>query len=968
MGNRPPFTKALPPRLHQAECVSAVCTELEIADQTTAVMACGTGKTLVGSEVDARMHARFTIVFAPTLALIAQTIRTWQAQYPMRMANALCVCSDASVVPSKDGDDRNSGIDLDGLNIPVTTDPDVARPYFFNGRRRLVVFSTYQSSSVIADVMPKGFEFDLGIFDEAHRTTGLAEREFTLALDDAHIPVRKRLFMTATPRFVQRTTSSGPAVISMDDEAIYGRTAYRLGLREAIKRGLICDYRVVIACVDPRAGVHSHWLESTGPVFLDFSGSTDTPEVAALVAFQKAMAEVGATKAITFHRNVLASRKFAALSNAVKAEHKGAPIKAVHVNGSMTVGERDAAIAEFRDATDAIATNVRCLAEGVDMPEIEVVGLMSARRAPIELAQICGRTLRLNPMTGKSLGYIFVPIYLNAAAPDDIEAAVAGADFADVLDLLYAMASIDEDFAPLLSPSGRDVTSEGRALRELTEKIDIFAPSDIVARLRIAISARVAKGFGVGLSRESDWESNFREAQIHQATNGHLEVPRDYVTSTDFGLGEWLHLQARRIATGTLSKERSKRLIELGLPSVVLSAKWEGKFDAWRRWTISGSPRPTPTGILNWINNVRTAKRDDGLSAERERKLKEAGFDFRDRVSLVDNFIADYREFRENCDRLGLSKARFPLAHPDRGRFQTASKAIFNRWNEHTPDQINALVSLGLTPPIKAADKWRLRFDAYKDAVANNVNVNKFVFPKGHPAYIFTSRCRNERNTGALSADRIALLDSIGFPWTAEPRWMRRFQWFRDAVASNGKKNKFAFPKDHPASNFANACRYDKKSGTLSAERIALLDSIGFPWEIAKDWMFRFEAFKEAVASNEKRNKFAFPKDHPAATFANNSRYARKTGTLSADRIALLDSIGFPWEVNKRYDTREMIDRFLKHLRTSGTGWVGIDCPDGDLVNWSAEIRRLYKKGKLKKELHNLLDSAGFMFVKPKGA
>jgi len=43
--------------------------------------------------------------------------------------------------------------------------------------------------------------FDFAIFDEAHKTaTGRKETKFSFALDDDKLPIKKRLFMTATPR------------------------------------------------------------------------------------------------------------------------------------------------------------------------------------------------------------------------------------------------------------------------------------------------------------------------------------------------------------------------------------------------------------------------------------------------------------------------------------------------------------------------------------------------------------------------------------------------------------------------------------------------------------------------------------------------------------------------------------------------------------------------------------------------
>ncbi len=77
-----------------------------------------------------------------------------------------------------------------------------------------MVFSTYQSTHIVAESMGSNFAFDLGIFDEAHKTAGregakfgfahkTAGREgakFGFALNGDNLHIGKRLFLTATPR------------------------------------------------------------------------------------------------------------------------------------------------------------------------------------------------------------------------------------------------------------------------------------------------------------------------------------------------------------------------------------------------------------------------------------------------------------------------------------------------------------------------------------------------------------------------------------------------------------------------------------------------------------------------------------------------------------------------------------------------------------------------------------------------
>lgn len=47
-----------------------------------------------------------------------------------------------------------------------------------------MIFSTYQSAPVLAKGLPRGMAFDVGLFDEAHKTAGPGGGTFAFALKD----------------------------------------------------------------------------------------------------------------------------------------------------------------------------------------------------------------------------------------------------------------------------------------------------------------------------------------------------------------------------------------------------------------------------------------------------------------------------------------------------------------------------------------------------------------------------------------------------------------------------------------------------------------------------------------------------------------------------------------------------------------------------------------------------------------
>ena len=92
--------------------------------------------------------------------------------------NWICVCSDKSVAKQdKTTDNRIERVS--GLGNPVTSDPKDIQDFLENEDGG-VVFSTYQSSELVADSQknPSTPAFDITFADEAHRCTGKISKCF----------------------------------------------------------------------------------------------------------------------------------------------------------------------------------------------------------------------------------------------------------------------------------------------------------------------------------------------------------------------------------------------------------------------------------------------------------------------------------------------------------------------------------------------------------------------------------------------------------------------------------------------------------------------------------------------------------------------------------------------------------------------------------------------------------------------
>jgi predicted helicase len=332
---------ALQPRTHQVAGLADLTRALAVHDRTQLVMACGTGKTLVGRWYAQSSEAAQVLVLVPSLGLVAQTVREW------RRANrgsawrfkALVVCSDPTT--AEGAAERAGGAEGDAIPVDrgtwgqvdaqVTTQVSRAASWLSgrgsgSGEVR-VVFSTYHSSPVVAAAQRqvREFVFDLVVCDEAHRLAGRPSEAFATVLDSRRIVGRKRVFMTATPRVF-----AGADGASMDDVRLFGPVAHTVTFGEAIAAGLLSDYQVVV--------VGSQRADSgrCGPLDL----------VAA--ATLRAVQEHRLRRLLTFHGGVAKAAAFAAGLDG-RTTPSGVRVAARHVSGTMSTAERAAALSWLAD-------------------------------------------------------------------------------------------------------------------------------------------------------------------------------------------------------------------------------------------------------------------------------------------------------------------------------------------------------------------------------------------------------------------------------------------------------------------------------------------------------------------------------------------------------------------------------------------------------------------------------------------
>ena len=448
------------PRDHQVRARSAVMEGFTEHDRGTMVMACGTGKTFtaltIAREFMEKEGGTARILFTvPSLALLKQTLDDWAAEADGAFT-AWAVCSDTKVSSAARNDTAaDSTVDLP---IPATTDAQrLAHSLCANNTTEglQVVFATYQSIEVIHNAQEiagdSWRDFDLVICDEAHRTTGATltgedESAFTKIHSNEFIRRAKTLYMTATPRIFaenakNRASEKDAILTSMDDQDTYGPVFFRLGFGQAVKEGLLTDYKVIILTVSEDE-VSKHYQ-----AIAEMGGELNLDTAAKLTGCWNALAKrkhpdsdtdygddlSPMRRAVAFCRDIKASKQVAAqfpdlvdgLSNLDNDDTTdNLRVECSHVDGTMNAAVRSQEMEWLKEGagTDKepicrILSNARCLSEGVDVPTLDAVLFLSPRKSQVDVIQAVGRVMRR--AEGKDFGYIILPVAVPAGmAPE----------------------------------------------------------------------------------------------------------------------------------------------------------------------------------------------------------------------------------------------------------------------------------------------------------------------------------------------------------------------------------------------------------------------------------------------------------------------------------------------------------------------------------------------------------------------
>jgi len=533
----------------------------------------------------------------------------------------MCVCSDETVVGEDAFVEHASE-----LGVPVTTEAPEIRAFLKRPGRR-VVFATYHSSPKVAEASSgRAPEFDLAIADEAHRCAGLASGPFSVILDPSRIRAKKRLFMTATPKYLTQRLirdglSSDVELASMDDEGKFGPVFHSLTFSDAIKRGLLSDYQVSVIGVDSEEA--RQYADEARLVTIDET-ATDARTLAGQIGLIKAIRNYDLRRVITFHGRVKFARSFSHTLTEVatwmpRRVCPSGTTKASYVSGEMSAGRRNIQLDQLRSLDDCdrrVLSNARCLAEGVNVPSVDGVAFIDPRRSQIDIIQAVGRAIRKS--SDKKVGTIVLPVLVDAGS--DAEVTLDASVFKPVWDVLKALRAHDNELAEQLDDLRRQLGSRSAPTLRLPTKITIDLPMGLPSGFADAFNVRLVE------QTTASWEFWFGLLQRYVEQKGNALVPTGFVLD-GYQLG--LFVSRQRDKQRHVSPERQRRLESLaGWAWNRDDAVWEGNFNCLQQYVQQNGDahisqrHVTADGqtIGRWVLTQRTKRAL--ISPERRKRLE----------------------------------------------------------------------------------------------------------------------------------------------------------------------------------------------------------------------------------------------------------------------------------------------------------------------------------------------------------
>lgn len=415
------------------------------------------------------------------------------------------------------------------------------------------------------------------------------------------------------------------------------------------------------------------------------------------------------------------------------------------------------------------------------------------------------------------------------------------------------------------------------------------------------------------------WDERYALLISFHRTHGHCLVKQS--DQENRSLHNWVISQRQKYHRGLLTKEQISRLEQLGfkwrlaVPAIPWDVHYE-KLLAFKRTFghCNVSRGYTDQKLALWVKEQRKRKKENTLSTQRQDLLEEVGFQWK--IDLWAKRYEKLKEFKEVHGHCRVAKTNRDPRWQDLVSWVDLQRRQYKK-NHLTKRKITQLEQLGFS--------WNARqeiWQGYYEQLAafqelhGHCHVNLITTTTQMLRYWVQYQRDNREN---LSKEQIKLLKTLNFQWkkldALEVRWMTNFEQLRHFQKQHGHCNvPWANQASDELPNWVNTQRQFFKRGKLTSYRIELLEGIGFEWHRAGKrtlssttaailegkWLDKFEQLKDFKKQQGHCNPTCKGPQKSLGEWVARQRANFRQKKISADRMKLLESIGFEWIASRK--------------------------------------------------------------------
>jgi len=838
--------KPMIPRNYQKELLTRSIMYFDKNDRGYIELACGMGKTIASYWVNSYMMNKMCIVLVPSLYLLSQFYKEWKKQSTLekQQINYILVGSDADV--NVDNDGRNIQNYNNGLIL--TTDPfeiqtkmakiikdrkikfTVNKESNYEETHKIVIISTYQSSDKLTKALNKlKIEPDLCIFDEAHKTVGQKDKQFSLLLNDSNLKIKKRLFMTATPKNYE---GNDDTVLSMDNTDSYGDEIFSYNTGKGIENDYLCDYQIMTYYMND--DYINGFIKENKYVNVEELELNESHYVACAVMILKAFQANECHHIVTYHNSVNKSKKFKRILESLMNHLKMKDINLCQIDGSSSMNNRGKMLRDFSNSSKCVLTSAKVLNEGINLPVIDGVCFIDPRMSTIDIIQCIGRSIRKHK--DKTMAKIFVPIIIeNINEVDDSTV------YGNMIRILKSLSETDSRICDYFTSKGTGGICNKKLVvhknlmnvvkvGEVGEDIDIDKWFD---NMELCVWKKV-----------DGWNCMYEQLKKWVEDNGRIPI-RNGIIKDESYLGEWSKRQRLYKKKNKLSTGRCNKLQLINGWWWVKDDPFNKRYNELKQWIDKNGRLPTLSSddnienklsimCHNWKYKERIGKLDENKKKCIE-KLDDWKWSHKNMIKQ-NNFDENYDILKQWINENGKLPAASSINLIERKLGSVCSHLRMRKKdNKLTPEQISRLEKLKLW-------FWDTEtvFDEIYDELVQWINENGGKYPSRYldvplnakfHRWVGYQRAKKKLNT--LSEYMINKLNEIpNWSWARENPFENNFEKYEQWIKINGRipKNHALDKTERQIGSWAGTQKKYKKEGKMSEETIKRFEAFGNLW------------------------------------------------------------------------------------------------------------------------------------------